>query len=219
MRFKILLLCFALLSAFTVKSYVPTTVKDMPKFDLSERNLIEQLASNTDTCEFNEAMPVDEASVYRYELYAKYPQVTLNYSPRFKMYGYTADTKFCYGYHVTLISEKSGSIRYEQLKEATSETIEKLQGKTDQEKATKVKEWIRSNCKYTKKKNNMWDECLYGCLVKGNATCLGYSEAMFYMMNELNVPCRIVTNKYHAWNEVYIDGKWVKYDVTLGQSG
>lgn len=216
MKIKLLLVCIALSAVFIVNTDTPNTVRNMPKFDLNEKNLVQQLDTETDQCEFNEAMPVDEASVYRYELYAKYPQITLKYSPRFKLYGYTSDTKYCYGYHVTFLSEKSGEIRYEELKKATEETIENLKNKSDKEKATEVKQWIRSNCKYTKKVNNMWDESLYGCLVKGNATCLGYSQAMYYMMSELNVPCRIVTSKYHAWNEVFIDGEWVKYDVTWG---
>ena len=48
----------------------------------------------------------------------------------------------------------------------------------------------------------------------GKANCQGYSFMFYMMMAKANIPCRLVHNEKHMWNEVMLDGKWVKYDVT-----
>ena len=58
---------------------------------------------------------------------------------------------------------------------------------------------------------------MYGCLIDGKSTCVGFSESFQLIMNRLNIPCEIVVDtkeKRHAWNKVYIDGEEKKVDVT-----
>ena len=62
------------------------------------------------------------------------------------------------------------------------------------------------------------DTCytMYGALVKKRAVCQGYAEAFSYLMNRKNLPCGIASSvkANHAWNVVYIDGKWYQMDAT-----
>lgn len=52
--------------------------------------------------------------------------------------------------------------------------------------------------------------------------CQGYASAMQYLMDQLDIPCVIVTGMAkggpHAWNLVQLDGKWYYVDVTWGNS-
>lgn len=53
-----------------------------------------------------------------------------------------------------------------------------------------------------------------GVALDGMAVCEGYADAFQYFMNELDIPCNIVTNTDHAWNQVQIDGEWYMLDAT-----
>lgn len=52
--------------------------------------------------------------------------------------------------------------------------------------------------------------------------CQGYASAMQYLMEQLDIPCMIVTGTAkggpHAWNLVQLDGEWYYVDVTWGNS-
>lgn len=53
-----------------------------------------------------------------------------------------------------------------------------------------------------------------GVALEGMAVCEGYADSFQYFMNELDIPCNIVTNENHAWNQVQIDGEWYMLDAT-----
>lgn len=52
--------------------------------------------------------------------------------------------------------------------------------------------------------------------------CQGYANAMQYLLEQLDVPCVVVTGRAkggpHAWNMVKLDGEWYYTDVTWGNS-
>ena len=66
----------------------------------------------------------------------------------------------------------------------------------------------------------------YGVFGKGYAVCDGYAKAFKYLINKLGLRCvEIVGNYYdnnnpqpHAWNAVYILGKWYHVDPTFAAS-
>ncbi|RJE83629.1 transglutaminase domain-containing protein [Paenibacillus sp. 1011MAR3C5] len=51
--------------------------------------------------------------------------------------------------------------------------------------------------------------------------CYGYSSLFAAMLRSLNIPTKLVMGSteyvdvYHAWNEVYLEDKWVTIDTTL----
>ncbi|MEL7647477.1 MAG: S-layer homology domain-containing protein [Sedimentibacter sp.] len=58
----------------------------------------------------------------------------------------------------------------------------------------------------------------YGALIKGIAVCEGYAEAFKLLCDQAQITSIVVTGKLddigHAWNRVYISGKWYDVDVT-----
>lgn len=52
--------------------------------------------------------------------------------------------------------------------------------------------------------------------------CQGYASALQYLLDQLDIPCVIVTGMAkggpHAWNLVQLDGEWYYVDVTWGNS-
>ncbi|MCR5613091.1 transglutaminase domain-containing protein [Treponema sp.] len=54
----------------------------------------------------------------------------------------------------------------------------------------------------------------YSAFVDKNTVCSGYSRAFQMCMNELGIPCSILTNNSHAWNIVKINDSWYEIDIT-----
>lgn len=55
---------------------------------------------------------------------------------------------------------------------------------------------------------------LKGALLDKSAVCDGYASAFQYYMLLLDIPCNTIVNSDHAWNQVYVNGKWYFVDVT-----
>lgn len=86
-----------------------------------------------------------------------------------------------------------------------------------------VHDYLVDNIEYdvSLSKENIYN--IYGALVNKVAVCEGYARAFKYLMDELEIPCTLVvgtaTNsegktENHAWNYVFVDGKWLALDVT-----
>lgn len=58
----------------------------------------------------------------------------------------------------------------------------------------------------------------YGALVNGKAICTGYTAAFQYLAEKLNLHCLSISGEAggvsHAWNLLWLDGKWYHVDVT-----
>ncbi len=53
-----------------------------------------------------------------------------------------------------------------------------------------------------------------GAMLDKLAVCDGYANTFLYFMQKLGIPCRIISNDSHAWNQVCLDGSWYMVDVT-----
>ena len=66
------------------------------------------------------------------------------------------------------------------------------------------------------------DQSAYSVFINGSSVCAGYSRAFQYIMQQLNIPCYFCTGYanggYHAWNIVYIDGKYYNVDLSWDDS-
>ena len=70
----------------------------------------------------------------------------------------------------------------------------------------------------------LMDHSIVGPLMKKRAVCDGFSRAFKYLLDQIHIPCMIVTGKSinaisgswedHAWNLVNMNGKWTHVDVT-----
>lgn len=109
--------------------------------------------------------------------------------------------------------KKVNLVKKEVLKDATGNNYEKMKY---------VHDWLVDNVQYdTANSKNTSD--IYGCLVNKKVVCEGYARAFKYLMDELNIPCILISGKAvdengkverHAWNYVYIKNNWYAIDVT-----
>ncbi len=62
------------------------------------------------------------------------------------------------------------------------------------------------------------DQTAYSAIINRTTVCAGYSHLMYYMMWKSGIPCRIIigtgSGGNHAWNMVWLRGKWYSMDVT-----
>lgn len=91
---------------------------------------------------------------------------------------------------------------------------------SDYEKIYAAHAWIIQNVKYDKRlytKGTVPAVSHYaeGVFNKGVAVCDGYSKAFMAIMEHYNIPCKMVTGGYHAWNIVKIKNKWYHIDCTF----
>ena len=48
--------------------------------------------------------------------------------------------------------------------------------------------------------------------------CGSYTNAMKFLCDTVDIPCIIVKSDNHAWNEVYVDGRWLVVDATFNDA-
>ncbi|HOK62879.1 MAG TPA: transglutaminase-like domain-containing protein [Soehngenia sp.] len=95
---------------------------------------------------------------------------------------------------------------------------------TDEEKVKAVYDYIVSNIKYDKLKiKNLPDDYVpnLNTIIKDKkGICYDYSALFAGILRSEGIPCKLVKGykndlkNYHAWNEVYLDGKWQIVDTT-----
>lgn len=109
----------------------------------------------------------------------------------------------------------------QQIEAIKNEIVNNASG-NNYEKMKYVHDWIIDNVKYDTT-NGSNTSNIYGCLVNKNVVCEGYARTFKYLMDELNIPCVLVSGKAtdengkserHAWNYVYIKNNWYAIDTT-----
>lgn len=84
------------------------------------------------------------------------------------------------------------------------------------QKLFSVYDYISTNSDYT---DNMKDESTfsaYSILMKGKGICGGFSNLGYYVLNQVGIETRYISNEPHAWNMVNIDGENYHTDITWG---
>jgi len=100
--------------------------------------------------------------------------------------------------------------------------------KSDAEKVKAVYEFITANIVYDQAlAKNVPSDYLPSIERTFNSKkdiCYGYASLFAAMLRSLDIPTKLVMGQteyldvYHAWNEVYLNGKWVTIDTTLDSS-
>ena len=113
------------------------------------------------------------------------------------------------------------------IKETRDSIVKSLSG-IDYNKIMHAHDWIINNLDYEQNitNNNVYN--LYGALIEKSAVCEGYAEALKYILDEVDIPCVLVSGtatnsegktERHEWNYVQLYGKWYGIDIsTLLQS-
>lgn len=100
-----------------------------------------------------------------------------------------------------------------QIKNILSEIIKPYMN--DHEKVKAVHDYIVLNSKYDKTEMFYSD---YDILTQGYSVCNGYALLTYNMLNELNIPVKLVTgtgnSELHIWNMVKLGDYWFHLDTT-----
>ena len=98
-----------------------------------------------------------------------------------------------------------------------------LQGYNDYVKVKEVHNWLIKAIEYDTNETTIEPYSIYGALTQGKAVCEGYARSFKYIMDELEIPCVLVSGtatnsngitEAHAWNYVLLNGDWYAIDVT-----
>lgn len=99
---------------------------------------------------------------------------------------------------------------------------------TDYEKVLAIYDYLGNSVRYNyavleaEVEQNYDSSYLEGVFNTKSATCLGYAKAFSVMCNVLGIKAITVVGDVgeegvgHAWNKVYLDGKWYNVDATTG---
>lgn len=94
--------------------------------------------------------------------------------------------------------------------------------KTDQEKAQAIYDYVIANIEYEEKETRIaYLPTVDDTLTSGKGMCYDYASLMAVMLRSSGLPTKLVMGSttyvtpYHAWNEIFLDGKWVIVDATV----
>ncbi len=101
---------------------------------------------------------------------------------------------------------------FEPANKATDNFIEEIAGLTDKEKLKRIADYICDRIIY-KNENIGSINQVFTDNPPVNGICGTYADALVYLCQRADIPCISITDKAHAWNEVYIDGEWHITDI------
>lgn len=108
---------------------------------------------------------------------------------------------------------------------------------TEYEKLTAIHDWVCENISYDTDVINTSQTLPYAAsdvLLSRRAVCLGFSTLSAALCRSVGIPCNVISgyalgvgsdsdwtdesihssNPNHAWNEAYVDGRWIIFDTT-----
>ena len=117
---------------------------------------------------------------------------------------------------------------YDQNSTTVAKSFELCQGlTTDQDKVDTVFNFISKNFKYdyvlAMKVQSGYLPDIDAKLASLTGICFDYSAVMACMLRVQGIPTQLAIGHadtaYHAWNLVFLDGQWVRYDSTFASTG
>ena len=107
--------------------------------------------------------------------------------------------------------------------ESIKNEIKQTASGTDYDKILKVHDTLADMIEYDTTLNRVNTHNIYGALQEKVCVCEGYAKAFKYILDDLNIPCILVSGEAtntngetesHMWNYVKLDGSWYGVDVT-----
>lgn len=108
------------------------------------------------------------------------------------------------------------------IKTLVDQIVEQTKNDTDLQKTKKVHDWLVAILEYDTNKENKNAYHIYALYDK-KAVCEGYARIFKYLMEEIGVPCVLVSGsatngqnqtETHAWNYIQLNYVWYAVDVT-----
>lgn len=85
---------------------------------------------------------------------------------------------------------------------------------SDFDKIKAAHDYLCFNVEYKESTDGYVSHTAYGALINGQSVCEGYAKAYKLMLNAMGIPCDMVVNTTHGWNEVFYENEWYMVDVT-----
>ena len=103
--------------------------------------------------------------------------------------------------------------KYESANTATDEFIGSIANLSEKEKVKAIATYIADRIVY-KDENVAGINDIFTSPTPVNGICGTYANAFIYLCQRADIPCVTIKDATHAWNEVYIDGRWQIIDVS-----
>ena len=102
---------------------------------------------------------------------------------------------------------------FELANNATDCFVAEIENLPDAEKAKLIADYICDRVVY-KDENVAGINEVFTETLPVNGLCGTYANAFVYLCQRVHIPCISVKDNVHAWNEVYINGKWYIADIS-----
>ena len=153
---------------------------------------------------FNSPGKTDEAMKSVLESFSGYYSFAFGYEPTItNLYEYP-------GYR---ICKPQVHKHFEPANKATDSFIAEISELSDKEKVKRIADYICDRVAY-KDENAAGINRVFTEAPPVNAICGTYADAFVYLCQRAEIPCVSVVDDIHAWNEVYVDGKWHTTDIS-----
>ncbi len=96
---------------------------------------------------------------------------------------------------------------------ATDSFIAEISSLSDRQKVKRIADYICDRVVY-KDDNAAGINRVFIDTPPVNAICATYSNAFIFLCQRAEIPCISIVDDIHAWNEVYVDGKWHTADIS-----
>lgn len=169
-------------------------------------------AINTDYVDF---FYIDSSKVYLYTQQTK----IWNYSTYTVTIGPVENSNY---YAQGFTSKQMIEQTLAQLENSRQNIIMQLTGDTYQ-KIAQINAYLVDNISYDETLNRPNTRNIYGAVIEKQVVCEGYAKALKYILDELEIPCVLVSGtatnsdgntETHLWNYVQIEQNWYAVDVT-----
>jgi len=128
-------------------------------------------------------------------------------------FGYEPTIKNLYEYPCYRICKVQIHKHFEPANSATDNFIAEIKNLSDREKAKRIADYICDRVVY-KDDNVAGINSVFTEPSPVNGLCGTYANAFVYLCQRADIPCISVKDDAHAWNEVYVDGKWYIADIS-----
>lgn len=97
--------------------------------------------------------------------------------------------------------------------EETESFINGLDGLSEFDKIQKIATYVADRIYYDTNSEYTGINEIFTSKTAVGGTCGSYASAFLYLCQRADIPCVIIADDIHAWNEVYADGEWHTMDI------
>lgn len=97
-------------------------------------------------------------------------------------------------------------------KTATDTFVQEMKDLTDTEKVRRIADYVCDRIVYRDENVGGLNE-IFTSKAPVNGICGSYANAFQYLCLRSDIPCLTIKDSTHAWNEVYVEGKWQTADM------